>query len=410
VSVVVEQPAAPRSKEPGMLARWWQWERSSGKFLMISIAVHVIFGLIAAVFVIQHVQAGRKLTFKGGPPSPNPSTRALEHKVQMAKKQSTMSAPSMAKKITTTGVAKVSLPEMPAMPKLAAPPVKMSGAGGTDVSFNAGSMSASGGSGAGGAAVPFFGFRESKGGGSLVGRFYDLKQLKNGSPSKLDQQNGYTGELSKFVNSGWNESNLDKYFMGPNPLYTTQIFIPKINADMGPGAFGLGGRVQPKMWVVLYKGDVIPTETGTFRFVGMGDDVLVVRFNGRVVLDCGSTNPTGHAPQKFYPSSGLQLKNDMPWYKGLGVGDPVQVTGGQSYPMEVLLGEWPGGDFKAWLLIEKDGVEYEKDGKGVPMLPIFKVAAGEVTRGGGEAPAFAKSGPVWKAEKPKETATAATKP
>jgi hypothetical protein len=78
--------------------------------------------------------------------------------------------------------------------------------------------------------------------------------------------------------------------------------------------------------------------------------------------------------------------------------------------MEVLLGEWPGGDFKAWLLIEKDGVEYEKDGKGVPMLPIFKVAAGEVTRGGGEAPAFAKSGPVWKAEKPKETATAAGKP
>jgi hypothetical protein len=411
VSALAERPPAThRQKGKGVLARWWQWERASGKFLMISIGVHVLFGLIAAVFVVQHYQGARKLTFKGGPPSPNPSTRSLEHKVQMAKKQSTMSAPALAKKITTTGVSKVSLPEMPAMPKLAAPPVKMAGAGGADVSFNAGTMTTSGGSGAGGAAVPFFGFRESKGGGSLVGKFYDLKQLKNGQPSKLDQQNGYPGELSKFVNSGWNEANLDKYFAGPNPLYTTQIFIPKINADQGPLAFGLGGRVQPKMWVVHYKGNVIPTESGTFRFVGMADDVLVVRFNGRVVLDCGSATPSGHGPQSFYPSTGLQLDPKMGWYKGLGRGDPVQVNGGESYPMEVLIGEWPGGDFKAWLLIEKDGVQYEKDGKGTPILPIFKLAAGEVTRGGGEAPVFAKVGPVWKAEQSKESASGSAKP
>jgi hypothetical protein len=266
-------------------------------------------------------------------------------------------------------------------------------------------MAASGGAAAGGAPVPFFGFKESKGGGSLVGKFYDLKQLKNGSPSKLDEQNGFPTEIGKFVNSGWNESNLDKYFVGPNPLYTTQIFIPKINADQGPLAFGLGGRVKPKMWAVHYKGNVVPTESGTFRFVGMADDVLVVRFNGKVVLDCGSTNPSGHPPQSFYASAGLQLDPKMGWYKGLGRGEPFQVNGGQSYPMEIVMGEWPGGDFKAWLLIEKDGVQYEKDAKGNPILPIFKLAAGEVTRSGGEAPPFAKQGPVWKAEKAKEAAS-----
>jgi hypothetical protein len=47
-------------------------ESLSGKFLIVSV-------------VVQRYQANRKLTFKGGPPSPNPSTRALEHKVQMAK-------------------------------------------------------------------------------------------------------------------------------------------------------------------------------------------------------------------------------------------------------------------------------------------------------------------------------------
>src|SRR6201995_4097405 len=64
-----------KQKEPWMLSRWWNWERTSGKFLIISIAAHALFGIIAAVFVVQHIQTARKLTFKGGPPSPNPSTR-----------------------------------------------------------------------------------------------------------------------------------------------------------------------------------------------------------------------------------------------------------------------------------------------------------------------------------------------
>ncbi len=396
MSEPVETAAAP-AKKPHWIRRIY-----SSRFLFVSIAVHVVFGLIAAYLVVSKYQAARKLTFKGGPPSPNPSTRALEHKVQLAKKQSSMSAPSMAKRITSTGLSKVSLPEMPAMPKLAAPPVKMAGAGGTDVSFNPGGASSSSGGGAGGAAVPFFGFRESKGGGALVGHFYDLKQLKNGQPSKLDQDHGFPDELKKFVNSGWNTANLERYFVGPNPLYTTQVFIPSIDANQGPLAFGLGGRVQPKMWVVHYKGNVVPTETGTFHFVGVGDDLLVVRFNNRVVLDAGFCNLTGHEPSTYYASAGLQLDPKMGFYKGLGKGDSIQVTGGQSYPIDILIGEWPGGQFKVFLMLEKEGVSYEKDAKGNPILPIFKLADSTVPHPSSEAPVFAKNGPVWKAEKAKE--------
>ncbi len=85
--------------------------------------------------------------------------------------------------------------------------------------------------------------------------------------------------------------------------------------------------------------------------------------------------------------------------KGLGVGDTFQVQAGGAYDMEVLLGEWPGGEFKAYLLIEKEGVEYRKDGKGNPILPIFKIAEGQPIASNGEAPVFDKTGPVWKAEK-----------
>jgi hypothetical protein len=121
-----------------------------------------------------------------------------------------------------------------------------------------------------------------------------------------------------------------------------------------------------------------------------------------VVLDCGSTNPSGHGAQSFYATAGLQLDSKMGWYKGLGRGDPVQVNGGESYPLEILIGEWPGGDFKAWLMIEKDGVQYEKDAKGNPILPIFKLSDSTVAHPSSEAPAFAKTGPVWKAEKMKD--------
>lgn len=394
---MIDTPAGVAPPTPRR--RRWSWRHFGGKFLVISIAVHLLFAAGAAVFVVQRIQANRKLTFKGGPPSPNPSTRSIEHKVQMAKKQSTMSAPTLNKRITTTGLSKVALPDMPAMPKTAAAPSKMASAGGTDSSFAMGAMSNTGGSGAGGSAVPFFGFKESKGGGSLVGKFYDLKQTKDKKPSNLDQDKGYPSELAQFVN-GWNESNLAKFFVGPNPLYTTQIFIPKSPAQQGPQAFGLGS-VQPKMWVIHYKGNVIPPESGTYRFVGMADDVLVVRFNGRVVLDCGSTNPSGKGPSQFYASDGLQMKSDMGWYKGLGRGETFQVNAGESYPMEVLIGEWPGGDFKAWLLLEKDGVQYERDSKGNPILPIFKLQASEVAKPSVEAPVFAKGGPAWKAEKAK---------
>jgi hypothetical protein len=381
--------------------RTWMSRIASSRFLAISVAVHVLFFSVAAYVVVSRYQAARKLTFKAGPPSPNPSSRALEHKVQLAKKQNSMSAPSMAKRIVSTGLSKVSLPEMPAMPKLAAPPVKMAGAGGVDVSFNAGGGAPSSGSGAGGAAVPFFGFHEAKGGGALTGHFYDLKQLKDGKPSKLEEKD-YPNELKKFVNSGWNPANLERFFVGPNPLYTTQIFIPSLDANQGPLAFGLGGRVQPKMWVVHYQGNVVPTESGTFHFVGVGDDVLVVRFNGRVVLDAGFCSVTDHQPSTYYASVGLLLDPKMGFYKGLGKGDPVQVVGGQSYPIDILIGEWPGGQFKVFLMLEKEGVEYEKVAKGNPILPIFKLAESTVAHPTSDAPGFAKIGPVWKAEKAKE--------
>ena len=74
------------------------WQRAtSSKVLMLSIAIHLVFGAAATYFVVQSIQMKRKMTFEGGPPVVNASKRALEHKVSLGKKKAVMSAPAQAK-------------------------------------------------------------------------------------------------------------------------------------------------------------------------------------------------------------------------------------------------------------------------------------------------------------------------
>lgn len=136
--------APPRSR----LGFWAKLLAS--KFLFISVLVHLLGGFGATYYVVQRIQAKRKLTFQGGPPLVNASQRALEHKVSLAKKNASMSAPAQAKRILTTGLAKVALPEMPTMPHATdVLPNRMGGMGGTGtgLGFGGGGMGAGGGGG-----------------------------------------------------------------------------------------------------------------------------------------------------------------------------------------------------------------------------------------------------------------------
>lgn len=375
------------------------------RFLAISIAAHVLFIAVAAFLVVQTITAKRKLTFTSAPPSPNPSQRALEHQVHMAKKQNTMSAPAQPKRITTTGLAKVALPEMPAMPTSDLTPSKMAGMGGAG--FGLGAAGSAGGKGGGGGPVPFFGLRNS--GAGLAGTFYDLKQDRDGKPSDMaprpGEKDGWAGineptnkiydeAVLKLIRNSMNESSMAKYFRGAAPLYTTQIFMPSMDAKSGPGAFNLADKVQPRRWIVVYSGKVTPSESGSYRFVGWADDILVVRFDNRVVLDGCLTNLTNRSRKKTYPLDPFQHPLETP------VGETFEVRSGISYDMEIVIGERPGGQFSAFLLLEKDGVASEKNSAGGPKLPIFKLAASPMPAHAPGLPSVAPdtSWSVWKAQ------------
>ena len=134
--------------------------RYSPPVLIAVVALHLLFGGVAAIWVVSRYSAARKLTFNAGPKSPNPSERALEHRVQLQKKMDSVSVPRLVpKRVLSTGAAKVTLPPLPEVKAQETAPATMMSAG-TGTGFGAQSGSAGGGGGGGGAAINFFGIHD----------------------------------------------------------------------------------------------------------------------------------------------------------------------------------------------------------------------------------------------------------
>ena len=391
-------PAAVPEYAPPPGLPWYSWRRWGWNFLTFSILAHLLFGMVAAYFIVATIQGKRPQDFQApGPKGPNAPTRALEHKVQMAKKQSSMSAPVAAKRITTTGLSKVALPSMPAMPKMDAVvmPAAMTGMGGTGMGlggFGGGAGGGSGGGGGGGG-LSLFGLRS--GGGGLQGTFYDLKQTRNKTPSAINNVEAFVHQLDQFLQGGWNEGLLSQYFKGPTPLYATQVFVPLIASVEAPRAFGVEQLVQPSLWMALYKGQVSPPETGTYYFVGGGDNILIVRLNGSIVLDKSWNYQQIYGIDRAWKGTGLyDYKFEGAPY-GFARGKAMELKAGQFYDIEILLGDDGGATFFS-LLVEKEGAEYMKT-NGLPILPIFRTSQDPPPQG--KQPPFQPGGPVWTARR-----------
>ncbi|HEX8281105.1 MAG TPA: vWA domain-containing protein, partial [Chthoniobacterales bacterium] len=155
---IEEPPTIAPAPAPRRLRRW-----AFSPFLIVSVALHLLFAGGAAVWVVSRYSASRKLTFQAGPKSPNPSEQALQHRVQMEKKMSTQSLPAVPKRVLTTGLSKVELPPMPEMPAMKssqnAPTMSAGGATGNFAATGAMSSGALGGTGSG-APINFFGIRD----------------------------------------------------------------------------------------------------------------------------------------------------------------------------------------------------------------------------------------------------------
>ena len=270
----------------------------------------------------------------------------------------------------------------------------------------------------------------------LTGRFFDLKQPVDSSARPLYREE-VVNYIREFMENDWDQEMLEKYYSPKVKLAAPYFYLPRCKASYAPKAFECNGegeerKVEPQNWVVVYSGQVTAPESGTYRFVGMGDDTIVVRFNKEVVLESGWSIPSrnsmalGIRPpyQKEItskePGYALYQYRETPhWNKELGgiaSGASFDVEKGESYPIEILLSEIPGNEFGFCLLIEKIAqspapyVSFSPHQS--PILALFRTndttpdieeIEEKLTENGEnymvslplEAPPFAENSPIW---------------
>lgn len=409
------------------------WEKLGGGALSIAVIVHLIAIIAAGIWIYQVIHPTPEKTVDfiqggggGGPRGPKSDAVSKTRKPMMP-------VSSVRRVVVDNATGGVVLPDPGTEFGEFSPLGSMSGGslgggfGGEGTGkglFGSGDGPGPGLNAPGGLGSNPFGMIDANA-NSLEGSFYDLKQTRDREPTGVGNDD-VRAIIRDFVTGGWKDRSLAKYYKASRTLYQNRIHIPLMPAEQAPAAFDCEKEVQPSRWVVVYRGSVTPPKSGRYRFVGAGDDVLVVRFNGRHVFDHGFTSGT----------TGIHISSNLPFFKGqtenddlrklvrrdypmklpvtyheypttrnwnqniggLAVGVEFEAVAGRSYPIEILLSEIPGGLFCASLLIEEVGGEHPKDPSGAPILPLFRLDSGlpEVSPGADNAPPFDPAGPVWK--------------
>ncbi len=322
--------------------------------VLISIAVHAIILLIAGGFVVVSVIKKPDKKFVPPPPIDRPKMDLKKPRMKVKKE----SKPRATTRISSKSVA--SMPDIQ-LPDISSAGSGLSGGvGGYELVPDVSEMSLFGGS----SSVSV--------GNDFEGTFYSLQYDRRGKKANMSDPE-YINTVRRFVELDWNPYVFAPFYRAPQKLYTTQIFIPTISSEFGPSFFGIpaGPEFDPVFWLVHYEGKIMRKEGGRFRFWGFGDDVLLVRVNGKVVLNAS------YGDFRTELCDWEDHDEDYKYYLGhaqAAVGDWFELEPGVPVEMEVLSGEIPGGQYCAYLVVEDEAEDYAENQQGMPILPIFKTA------------------------------------
>lgn len=246
---------------------------------------------------------------------------------------------------------------------------------------------------------------------AFLGVLYDLKKRSDGKPSGYAQalfNNEVLVQESKFINKAWDQMAFTPFFRAKQKLYTTCFFMPNSLDEEACNAYDSSGKLglKPGRWVAIYRAKVQAPATGTYRFVGVADSVMAVRFNGKNVLTCGLHNLNTASWNEWqlepiYKDSGdsdeldedkmrakvadAVKKRGLFAYKGceywnmqqggFAAGEEFSVKRGEWYEMQVLISEIGGGNFGFCLLIDDVSSSSKKrTADGMPLFQLFRTA------------------------------------
>ena len=370
--------------------------------LLISLLVHAAAFMLAGLLVVFSVTQKEEKKFVPPKPVDRPKMKLKKPKVKVKKTAKPKSTTRIVTKVKRATMPGIQMPEMGGMGEGLA-----GGVGGFEIMPDLDDVSVLGSS--------------QSIGSDLEGTFYDFNRRRNGNTYGMDTD-VFISELAAFVQSGWRTTKLNRYYQSPKKLYTTVIAVPPMPSPLAPSAFGEPDN-EDFCWMVHYRGKLVHKEGIKFRFVGNGDDILVVAVDGKTVLN-GSRGWDRDSNRWVECADWLPTSADnRKWIKChdfTAVGDLIELEPGVPVDIDIMFAEVPGGQFNAFLCVMEEGVKYENNTKAEPILPLFKTAAlprslqdmiyrgmpfGEVDVAGG--PIFndyASSAPVPQAEQPAEKA------
>jgi hypothetical protein len=350
------------------------WRKFGGDSFLISLGVHVALVLLLVTWVVSRVviETSKPETIEIPGGSSNGQTVSMTPRRPQAQNNRREFVKSPEKIKVSGPRADVAITDIPSFNMSALETGALGGAskglggkgllGGKGDGFGPGS-------GSGRHGVSLFGVSGFNMPG-LVGVFYDFKQDPKGT-FKDPERDAYIALVRGYMKSDWSENYLRaRFFAAPDKLALTHVFIPQIPAEEAPKAYNVADKVKPSRWMAHYKGKVKAPISGRFRFVGMADDWIVVRWGKRIALDSGYdivAQPDKHQGPPL--GVGDTFPSQLP--RPLRCGPWLSVSKGTEYPLELALGETPGGVFYAYLCYETEN----ERGK----LKLFRMSADPLT-------------------------------
>ncbi|MCR5183235.1 MAG: hypothetical protein K6B46_00865 [Opitutales bacterium] len=347
-NVVIDEHGIRHNKEESAEATMdplkrknFSWRNFGGEGLIFSVIFHAVLGIIAIFLVVHHyVQQPEEdpdafVSGAGGGSNGDRPERHMKPKNRPDMKQ------AKAKITSKSATSTIALPEMPQMS------MGSSFSGGMDAGESSGMGGGFGGGigtgvgvgvGNGKNFVSAFGSRLKRD-QDMEGFIYDLKRRKDGSEICTTAP-GDQGKRKKELHdalvllhndgkasSAWDMKKLgDRWYKAPTALYNSRIFVVGDNgralqATRATEAFATeddeGNMKKPfeaPGWLCVYSGRFSVPETGYYRFVGMGDDAMLVgvgqsKMRMQTVLYAFWPGE-GHGPSICLPKGKSQVKGD----------------------------------------------------------------------------------------------------
>lgn len=339
--------------------------------LVISLAIHAAAFFAAGTFLVFQAIQPPVAEFVPPPPIVRPKMQLKKPKVKVQKNSQPKPSSRIVAKVKTREMPEIQLPDL-----MGSGEGLMGGTGLGDGFLDLPEI----------AEMNIIGTTVTTG-SDLEATFYCFNRLANGRTSRLSHFQ-MTSVVRDFVEGGWNTSMLQKYYHSPRKLYAQTIAIPACTSMVGPVSFGEEPDINmAECWIAHYRGVISNKDGVTFRFWGHADDILTVALNKKVVL---AANLPWNGIEAW--TIGQKWGDRAPGSRGITDTSGIYMCGigvlagcnwltlepGIPYDFDAVVGEAPGGEFFAMLLVEVKGVEYKNNDWGGKEFDLF--ATGPLSR------------------------------